>query len=456
MTKRKNIFSFLAFIAVFGILFSGCKKDDNTGYSTLVPKNVTISVDANFASPVSITEQDSTFTYKVTLSEAQLIDIKLKVSQIAGNADDTDIDYLKTIMIYAGQTSATGWIKTLPADDQIKGDATATLQVGDAEVANASFSPVTFDFNIARDLGDDLTIGMSWANVAPVFDTEGHELGATDIADLILSIEDASGIVIGGSDGGSFEEYTLTGDLDDGVYTVKASFYTPALIDFGDLMDGVELDVMLDFFQSRVQSSSLSFPAIMSTVAPCDFEATLATITKSGSSYTVEAVGTSEFVVDYSKFVGSWGGGDGSYGSGYNWLLPSMITTEDNGTNLDVDGVNFAWMQNIWGETVTASTPFEMTLNSDGTITIADQYYMTTDYDGAAYDYNIVGTGTWNSCSPSSMTIYYDMVQDGFSIGQWLQDNGYSSTNYFMAIIELGSKKSANLMATDKIQKIKR
>jgi len=44
-------------------------------------------------------------------------------------------------------------------------------------------------------------------------------------------------------------------------------------------------------------------------------------------------------------------------------------------------------------------------------------------------------------------------VTDGYSLGQWLKDNGYSFTNFFIADIVLGAKSSTSRISHSKIKR---
>jgi hypothetical protein len=442
--RNKILISF--FIAMMGLVIYSCNKEDYTGHSDLTPSNPTITVDVP-TGVVSLIESDYTYTYTVTLSEPQIVDVAIYVTQIEGDAtlgEDFDIANTSSrVYIPAYATTGTLSIK-IKADDFLEGTETFKLQIGDERTANATITPVTVDFSLTNLTKGDLAVTMSWALPSDVeyFDIDGELIPADDIADMIMTIVDA-GTPIGTVDGGTFEDYVFLESLPDGVYTIEASFYAVA-----DL-PAVSLDMTLDFYQWGLINTSATFEAIANTGSICDFVATLATVTKVGSTYTIENVGTSEYNVDYTKFEGNFFDGvDGSYKSTYNWMYPSEITATFNGTELNVDGVNFGWMPDVWGETVISTIPFKMTLNTDGTLTIEDQLYMTTDYS----DYRISGTGNWSSCDPSSFVIHYDMycVLDDYSVGEWLFSHGYSATNYFIATVNLGAKKSVSTVTNVK------
>ena len=67
---------------------------------------------------------------------------------------------------------------------------------------------------------------------------------------------------------------------------------------------------------------------------------------------------------------------------------------------------------------------------------------MTTEYDGAPYDYNIYGTGTWNRMmKPASLEIHYQLDQDGFLPAIYYGGSAYNDNDYFLADIVAASAK---------------
>jgi hypothetical protein len=94
-----------------------------------------------------------------------------------------------------------------------------------------------------------------------------------------------------------------------------------------------------------------------------------------------------------SGFVGTYGGTDGGWPS-------EVVITAKNSTSVTVTGLNNGWILNDWGETITAGGSITLGINvSNGTISIADQYLFTTDYNGAVSTYGIKATtGLWSNC----------------------------------------------------------
>lgn len=433
MTKNRilNIFSLL--LISFTLLLSGCKeKDDYTNDSLVVPNNVNLTITTS-VNQTSYVENNQVENFTVTLSDEQVSDVVVKVFQVGGDAvegEDFVMDHLVTVP--AGSLQATGTI-TILKDDVIEATESVIIQVGDDTTANAgSVTPATMTIDILNYEEGDLGIELSWYPDA--YDQYGNQISSTTIADMILYVVDPNGDVIGEVDGGSYENYVLSSDAMDGTYTIKTGFYSAMSFN-----DPVDLKLMLGYDQVGVFSDSQDFTGFISTATAesCDLEIFLAEIEKSGSTYTLSQNAYVQYALDTSVFPGTYDGADGSLGDGFDWQFSNPVTVALSGDDLTIDGLNYTWMSSIWGETVVSSTPVMMNLYNDGTLEIPEQYYMTTDYDGSLYDYSISGTGTWNSCNPASLHIEYEMNQDGFLVAQWLLDNGYSYTNYFIADISL-------------------
>ncbi len=122
--------------------------------------------------------------------------------------------------------------------------------------------------------------------------------------------------------------------------------------------------------------------------------------------------------LEVSGFVGDWSGTDGMTHAAYVW--PSQVVISDaTETTVKITGLNFGWMENSWGETITSGGTITMTIANNGTATIADQYCFTTDYDGDLYEYWIEGSATWGNCEASptlniTYVVYYK--SDGYSL----------------------------------------
>jgi hypothetical protein len=122
------------------------------------------------------------------------------------------------------------------------------------------------------------------------------------------------------------------------------------------------------------------------------------------------------FVMD--DFVGTWPGTDGIPVGSHN-RVSQVVISDPTATTVQVTGLNFGWITVKWGETIIDGGTVTMTVNSNGTTSIPDQYCFTTDYGGTSYEYWIKGTGIFSNCGATptliiNYVIYYKA--DGFTL----------------------------------------
>lgn len=289
-----KILKYTFFGLALSTLVFACDDEDFTGDSSLTPSSPTISVDLSaYPGSISFVEKDSTFTFPVTLSEPQIVDISVYIVQAEGTAT-MGVDYTVDnsngrVFIPAGKTSGVASVTVL-ADSDPEDDETFVLQIGDERTSGASLTPVTVSFTIANSFSEDLDMHLSWS-VNDVFYPDGSTVPATTMADLILYVLDADGAVYGGADGASFEDYALTSADPDGTYTIAVGIYA-----FDSPGDGV-IDVLLETSQAGVQSGSFAFSSL--TTANCLTDLVyLATVTKAGAEYTITEAISTAFEVD--------------------------------------------------------------------------------------------------------------------------------------------------------------
>lgn len=224
-------------LLAFSLAIVSCETDDQTGESQSTVANTTANISLEFANPVIFYEAngDMTYDYTVTLSEIQIVDIKLYIAQVGGTADDHDLEMTSSIVIPAGYTTGNGSI-TVFADEEIEGDETAVIQIGDVRTANAAMTPVTVNINIVDyvfctwNLEGVDTYGDGWNGAAIRLTADGVETdysveggsGQWDVA-VPVGANYSFEFVSGAWDGEI--EYTLTGP--DG--TAYADAYYPAI-----------------------------------------------------------------------------------------------------------------------------------------------------------------------------------------------------------------------------------
>lgn len=413
-------------VATLAFLFTACDDDDNQGYSGITPTNPTISVDVP-ASGVNLVETKATYLFDVTLSEPQVVDIAIYIKTIAGTAtegEDFTIDNGNSrVYIPAGKTAGTVSITVLE-DELLEETETFTIQIGDERTSNTEISPVEVNFTLTNLTKDDLAIGLSWET--DVAEAIGLDLDPDEVVDLrLLLVDVATDMIYAVEDGGSFEEYIMDADVPDGEYLLAVDVYST--INAGDYNATVTLDLELQFDQVGVINHKvLSFPQVMTNQYVCEaYRTNLAVVTKSGFDYSIE-----ESISYVKPQAVEWFGTDAGY--------ESQVTTIA-GCDLLIFGLNHGWMEDFWGEEVIAENNVSYTIDEKvGTVEILEQNYITTLYNGSEYPYTIKGSGTIdNSGEFTTMTITYEVFQDGFSPSKWAFDNGYQDEPYFTATLTL-------------------
>lgn len=182
----------------------------------------------------------------------------------------------------------------------------------------------------------------------------------------------------------------------------------------GTIDDPTNNNVNVSFEQSDVD-----YDAVLQVVAqPDGFPETTMQVT-------IKVLAFCEY--DHTKLAGDRPGNDMT-----NWVLgayASQINIKEANGSFTITGLGNGWMEDFWAEAIQNKPNYvSMEVSDDGLfITIPDQYYFTTIYNGDPYDYNIVGSGSVNGCT-GEITFNYDMVQDGFSTGGWSLGAG-GSTN---------------------------
>lgn len=278
---KKTLLLFALSLAIIS-----CDKDDQVGDSQLTPANPTATITFDFGNPTIVVEGDQEYTFSVTISSTNIVDTILYVEQVGGDADTDDYEVTGQIRIPAGYTTGTGTIKILE-DDLIEDTEHLVLQVGDLRTANTSMTPATAQFTILNATAADLVIDMSWSFAVPVYDTDsGDEIGATTLADMILSVYDSSDMLVAQADGGSFETIVFEGIEADGDYTIEASFFSAE--DYERLLSlNVEFNQ-----QGTINHLSYDFADALDIQQTCaDNFFVLASFTKMGSNYDIMPVG---------------------------------------------------------------------------------------------------------------------------------------------------------------------
>ena len=397
------------------ILTTACTEDDATGDATNAPSSPSLTVSLDFEAEQSLVEAETTYGFTVSISEAQITNVRVHLSQTGGDATKgDDFDFPSTVTIAAGTTSISD-VFTIHADEILEDTETATIQITDGTEANLnSISGTSVTFSIMNHSEDDLAIGLSWAASSAVTNNYGEAIEATDLADMRLLITDVpyTGILTE-EDGSGFETLNFLGTYPDGEYYIVADFYSA-----NEIAIDLDLEITLDQV-GVINGATHSFPAAVNTTDACaDLHYILAKVTKAGQDYTLEKVGEKS-AMDLENYVGTWSGED-------MWGDTEVTTTLDADGNLEITGVGVVFMTGGWGETILEQEKVLMDVDkTTGSFTIEEQLYMKTEYNGVVQElYYLSGTGTIDPCT-NTMDLQYDFVQDGVSYVAWLTQYGY-------------------------------
>ncbi len=247
--KNMKINLFALALVIGGTFVTSCNEDDATGNSVLeVNSGVTGSVVTDFDSSAALTVNEvdeETFTYMVSISEAQPVDIHLTVSQISGSATpDEDFTFDSVVVIPAYATTASGSISILN-DLTPESLESFTLQIGGVNTSNATIPVKTVTFNIVNELSNELKLDFhfnrtfSGSNGFSSSLCEIESIFSAEPYDVDFIVYDSMGNDLGVLDAQTANcEESLTmniNDYADGIYDITAYLYTNADLDLAEL-----------------------------------------------------------------------------------------------------------------------------------------------------------------------------------------------------------------------------
>jgi hypothetical protein len=357
-----------------------CDDEDFTGDSTLTPSAPTVSI-AIPNNNVNMIEKDSTFEYTITLSQPQIVDVAVYVKKVSGDAtlgSDFSIGS-DVVIIPANRTTGTATVK-VNADDLAEGTETFVIQIGDERTANASITPQTITYTVTNVSAGDLQLELGWD--AKVSDTSGEPVPATDVADMIFYLTDLNGNVLKEIDGAAFESMVIAANYPDGQYLLKAGVYD--VMALGDLGDAPALDIFIDYTQAGViDPATIIFPQAMTATVCSSNVFTIASLTKTGTSYTLTEVGEFESVL--FDFAGEYSANEPGYG-----LYPVEFTVSG--------GCNTITNSNFWDAHVAIRYVLDL---GAGTVTIPQQSFVL-----GTTTYIVTGSGTFDAATAGMVVNY--------------------------------------------------
>lgn len=410
----KNIFLKTSLlITVFAVLISCAEGDDFTGASTQTATSPALSVELGFANEQTLIEEESAYKFTVSISEKQIVDISVKLTQTGGTAvRGLNFDFPSSVTIKKGTTSTSDFI-TILVDPRANPPVDAIIEIVTGVEANVGASnSETVKFNILNLVEGDLAVGLEWAaSNPPITDNFGNEIGPTELADLRLLLTDVPyTTILDEADGGSFEMLTIDADTPDGEYYMVTDFFAAYDID-------TDLDVRVTFDQIGViDGLTYDFTNALNTTETCpEAYFVMAKVIKTGINYEIEPVGEKN-QIDLNDYVGTWSG-QGSWFEHFGYTS-DLVTTIDANGDLWITGIAFQWFEGWWGENILEFVSVKMDVNlQTGEFTIPNQYYLTTDWDGGT-PYNVTATGKLSGlCSEDHIIELYPIFDiDGETI----------------------------------------
>lgn len=433
---KKNIIYSIG-IAAMMVFFFSCEKDDYTGHSTLKPTNPTATITVPGAI-VTLQEQAISYTYTITLSEPQVVDVAFYVFKVEGTATEGTADnggdfVIKTPLVVIPASFTTGSaIIEFSTDNIFEDTETLKIQIGDSRTGNCTFTPATVEYSITNATSNILTAHLTWET--DVAEVVGLNLDPDEAVNLrMLIIDEGADTICATINSASFETFDEFNNLANGTYLIATDI--ASVINAGDFNAIITISMELAFSQDGVFTSTLEFPNVVTTVTPCaTYRTYLAKVTKTGNTYSLTKDISYSWSTPLPGLSATW------YGTEFEGAYPSEVVTQMNGADLTILGLGYGWISDFWGEEIVTevAATIEFDWTEHGKINIPQQPYFTTLYEGTEYPYEIVGSGVVNTCGNyTTMTIEYDLIQDGFSTATWTYNKHYMSTPLFVAILTL-------------------
>ena len=411
----KNILIKISFsILTFLLMFSCSEKDDYTGDSVLSVSSPTLAVSLGFPNAQTLIEQEISYDFTVTISEIQAVDVVVHLEQTEGTATvNEDFSMPKSVKIEKGALSASGKI-TIHEDEIMEDTETVTIQIGSGNEANLSgVSGQTVSFEIANLTEGDLVVGMSWAASSSVTDNYGNEIAAYDLANLRLLLADSPFTrIYDKANGTANETYILSEAAPDMTYSFIADVHA-AMSEIP-----VDLDITLTFDQVGViNGQTHSFSTALNTTESCPtVNYVMATVTKSGNSYSIAEVGKKNSI-DLNDVVGTWSG-QASWFDIFGYTS-EVITSMDVNGDLLINGLAFQWFTGWWDEVIISNTPVKITFNDGCTddFIIEEQPYIVSTWNGSPQPaYNLSGSGTLEKTATGFRMIVFPILHQSSSM----------------------------------------
>jgi hypothetical protein len=345
----KISFSFLAFL----LMFSCSENDDYTNDSVVNATSPNLAVSLGFTNATTLIEQEASYPFSVSITEAQIVDVVVKLKQTDGTATaGEDFSMPNSVTIKKGSLSASGVI-TIHADELPEDEETVTIQIGLGNESNVSeVASEIVTFNIVNVTSGDVVIDLTWTSSATITDNQGNAIAAEDLADLEILVTNAtiptSQTFLSIDAVAGFESFIFLESFPDGEYFLVTRFFSAA--DYGGVF--ADLDLTLEFNQTgKINNEKVTIAAGLNTGNASCQSSIVAKLIKNGADYTIETVGLPNnagipadgtFVGDYT--VATTSGGE--FGPAFDGTV--TVVDEGNGVRSFVGDWNGFGLDQTW------------------------------------------------------------------------------------------------------------
>tara|TARA_B110000240_G_scaffold41507_1_gene46394 strand:+ start:140 stop:1417 length:1278 start_codon:yes stop_codon:yes gene_type:complete len=345
----KISFSFLAFL----LMFSCSENDDYTNDSVVNATSPNLAVSLGFTNATTLIEQEASYPFSVSITEAQIVDVVVKLKQTDGTATaGEDFSMPNSVTIKKGSLSASGVI-TIHADELPEDEETVTIQIGLGNESNVSeVASEIVTFNIVNVTSGDVVIDLTWTSSATITDNQGNAIAAEDLADLEILVTNAtiptSQTFLSIDAVAGFESFIFLESFPDGEYFLVTRFFSAA--DYGGVF--ADLDLTLEFNQTgKINNEKVTIAAGLNTGNASCQSSIVAKLIKNGADYTIETVGLPNnagipadgtFVGDYTVATTS----GGQFGPAFDGTV--TVVDEGNGVRSFVGDWNGFGLDQTW------------------------------------------------------------------------------------------------------------
>ncbi len=376
-------------------------------------------------------EENDTIIYTITLDRPIDSDLEFSARILDGDADDSDIEVIPALV---AAYDTTAQLQIIFSDDhKIESPESIKIEVGIFDIGTKYLvKPTTVNPIIEKTINEDseyCALSLGWTT-------------DDDIDFFIYKEDDAWPYAEHSAEGatGANPEYDSSVKMSEpGTYYVNFMTWGADAFDYTFTFrtpDGT-ISTLDGHFQSDNLKAYYNDPWFSWGKQYSTYR--VLKVVNDGTNFTFTKLDDLTSADYVANMKGTWGGEDGSTPY-FMYAVDNIEITEDAGNTM-IYGINKAFMEDLWEETVDSGNPVEMLVYANGNVVIPRTYYWTTIYDGDPYDYKIYGIGSYSDTD--GLHLEYEMDQDGFLVAEFLYSLGYSDVEFFTANLTKNAKKAS-------------